>query len=211
MADGWERRQEQTRSDVLVAAGALITDHGLEGLTMRKLAALAGVSVATLYNQFGDRDGVLVAFVSNGLDQLEVEFDAEPAHGPIDTTRALFAALDAEFCAATDVWRPIFSTMKQGPGSHGMGEVGDRVVAFIEADFAKAAAEGLFVVDCDVERLARHVFTTRMNRLEKWATRAIEWDAYRHSSDLGLELTLAAVLADDNARRAALAASGISR
>ena len=50
-----------------------------------------------------------------------------------------------------------------------------------------------------------------MNRLEKWATRAIEWDAYRHSSDLGLELTLAAVLADDNARRAALAASGISR
>jgi hypothetical protein len=92
-----------------------------------------------------------------------------------------------------------------------MGEVGDRVVAFIEADFAKAAADGMFVVDCDVERLARHVFTTRMNRLEKWASGAIEWDAYRDSSDLGLELTLAAVLADPNARRAALAASGISR
>jgi AcrR family transcriptional regulator len=206
MADGWERRQ---RRDVLVAAGSLISEHGLEGLTMRKLAARAGVAVATLYNQFGDRDGLLVAFVSNGLDQLEIEFDAEPAHGPIDTTRALFAALDAEFDSATDVWRPIFSTLKQGPGSHGMGEVGDRVVAFIEADFAKAAADGLFVIDCDVKRLARHVFTTRMNRLEKWATGAIEWDAYRDSSDLGLELTLAAVLADDNARRLALMAAGI--
>ncbi|WP_394943062.1 TetR/AcrR family transcriptional regulator [uncultured Ilumatobacter sp.] len=209
MADGWERRQKQKRRDVLVAAGSLISEHGLEGLTMRKLAARAGVAVATLYNQFGDRDGLLVAFVSNGLDQLEIEFDAEPAHGPIDTTRALFAALDAEFDSATDVWRPIFSTLKQGPGSHGMGEVGDRVVAFIEADFAKAAADGLFVIDCDVKRLARHVFTTRMNRLEKWATGAIEWDAYRDSSDLGLELTLAAVLADDNARRLALMAAGI--
>jgi AcrR family transcriptional regulator len=209
MADGWERRQKQKRRDVLVAAGSLISEHGLEGLTMRKLAARAGVAVATLYNQFGDRDGLLVAFVSNGLDQLEIEFGAEPAHGPIDTTRALFAALDAEFDSATDVWRPIFSTLKQGPGSHGMGEVGDRVVAFIEADFAKAAADGLFVIDCDVKRLARHVFTTRMNRLEKWATGAIEWDAYRDSSDLGLELTLAAVLADDNARRLALMAAGI--
>ncbi|MDA3031079.1 MAG: TetR/AcrR family transcriptional regulator [Actinomycetota bacterium] len=209
MADGWERRQKQKRRDVLVAAGSLISEHGLEGLTMRKLAARAGVAVATLYNQFGDRDGLLVAFVSNGLDQLEIEFDAEPAHGPIDTTRALFAALDAEFDSATDVWRRIFSTLKQGPGSHGMGEVGDRVVAFIEADFAKAAADGLFVIDCDVKRLARHVFTTRMNRLEKWATGAIEWDAYRDSSDLGLELTLAAVLADDNARRLALMAAGI--
>ncbi|MDG1392647.1 MAG: TetR/AcrR family transcriptional regulator, partial [Ilumatobacter sp.] len=69
---GWERRQERTRAEVLAAAGEIIAAEGLEGLTMRKLAARAGVAVATLYNQFGDRDGVLVAFVSNGLDQLEV-------------------------------------------------------------------------------------------------------------------------------------------
>ena len=53
MADGWERRQEQTRNDVLVAAGALIAEHGLDGLTMRKLAAQAGVAVATLFHLCG--------------------------------------------------------------------------------------------------------------------------------------------------------------
>ena len=67
MSEGWERRQEQTRRDVVTAAGALIAEGGVEALTMRKLAERAGVSVATLYNQFGDRDGVLVAFVSSGL------------------------------------------------------------------------------------------------------------------------------------------------
>ena len=210
MADGWERRQERTRQGVLDAAGVLIAESGLDGLTMRKLATRAGVAVATLYNQFGDRSGVLVAFVSSGLDRLEVEFDAQPAREPIETTRALFEAFDAEFAGQPEVWRPIFSTMRSGPGSHGMGPVGDRVTHFIEQDFAKAAANGMLVIGADVETLAQHVFTTRMNRLEKWASGIIEWAQYRTSSILGLELTLAAVLADPQARQAALDASGIT-
>lgn len=206
---GWERRQERTRGDVLAAAGEIIAAEGLEGLTMRKLAARGGVAVATLYNQFGDRHGVLVAFVSNGLDQLEVEFDEQPAREPIDTTRALFQALDDTVGSAVDVWRPIFASLDSGTGTHGMGSVGDRVVQIVEHDLTKAAAQAMFVGDCDVERLARHIFTARMNRLEKWATGVIEWEWYRESSDLGLELTLAAVLASPTERLAALRSSGI--
>jgi AcrR family transcriptional regulator len=206
---GWERRQERTRRDVLAAAGEIIAADGVVGLTMRKLAARAGVAVATLYNQFGDRDGVLVAFVSNGLDQLEGDFDEQPARGPIDTTRALFHALDDTVGTAVDVWRPIFASLRSGPGAHGMGSVGDRVVQIIEHDLAQAATEAMFIGDCDVERLARHIFTARMNRLEKWATGVIEWEWYRESSDLGLELTLAAVLASPVERLAALRSSGI--
>src|SRR6056297_3580186 len=103
MTAGWERRQERTRKDVIEAAGELISEGGVDGLTMRKLAERAGVAVATLYNQFGDREGVLVAFVSAGLDQLEGELHAEPDAGPIDTTRQLFEAFDAEFAAEPDV------------------------------------------------------------------------------------------------------------
>ncbi len=206
---GWERRQERTRGDVLAAAGELIAADGIVGLTMRKLAARAGVAVATLYNQFGDRDGVLVAFVSNGLDQLEVDFDEQPPRGPIATTRALFQALDDTVGSAVDVWKPIFASVESLPGANGMGAVGDRFVQIIEHDLAKAAAEEMFIGDCDTERLARHIFTTRMNRLEKWATGVIEWDWYRESSDLGLELTLAAVLASPVERLAALRSSGI--
>ena len=174
MSDGWVRRQERTRGDVLAAAGGIIADSGVEGMTMRKLAERAGVAVATLYNQFGDREGVLVAFVANGLDQLEVELDAKPAEAPIDATRALFAGFDETFERHPDVWRPIFATLKQQPASHGMGAVGDRVVAAIEHDLAKAAAEGWFAVEVDTEALARHLFVTRMNRIEKWAHGAID-------------------------------------
>ena len=209
MQSGWERRQERTRAEVLVAAGEIIAEEGLEGLTMRKLAARAGVAVATLYNQFGDRSGVLVAFVSNGLDQLEVDFDDMPARRPIDTTRALFQALDDTVATAIDVWRPIFASLQSGPGVHGMGSVGERVVQIIEHDLADAAAEAMFIGECDIERLARHIFTARMNRLEKWATGVIDWNWYRESSEMALELALAAVIASPDARVDALRLSGI--
>lgn len=209
MSDGWTRRQERTRRDVLDAAGALIAEGGLDGLTMRKLAERAGVAVATLYNQFGDRDGVLVAFVSAGLDQLEIDLDAQPPVAPIDATRQLLEALDEEFSGEPEVWRPIFAALKSGSDVHGMGEVGDRVVQYIEHDFAKAAAEEMFSLAVDVGRLARHVFVTRMSRVEKWAQGAIDWEWYRSSSRLGLELSLAAVLSEPH-RSHALERSEIS-
>jgi hypothetical protein len=82
-------------------------------------------------------------------------------------------------------------------------------VQFIEHDFAKAAAEDMFAIDVDTERLARHVFNTRMARLEKWAQGAIDWEWYRSSSRLGLELSLAAVLSEPH-RDEALRRSGIA-
>ena len=210
MSDGWVRRPEQTRRDVLDAAGTLIADGGLEGLTMRKLAERAGVAVATLYNQFGDRDGVIVAFVSSGLDQLEIDLDAQPPLAPIDVTRALFEAFDDTFASEPEVWRPIFAALQSGDGAAGMGEVGDRVVQYVQDEFAKAAADGLFTVEPDLERFARHVFVTRMSRLERWAQGQIDWDVYRASSCLGLELSLAAVLCEPH-RSDALERSRIAR
>jgi len=194
MGHGWHDRQQRTRAEVLSAAGELIAEAGVEGLSMRKLADRAGVSVGTLYNQFGDRDGILVAFVSDGLDQLEREVDASPAGEPIDTTRRLFQLLDEILSASVAVWKPVFAVIKSGAELAGLGEVGDRFVSIIEHDLSKAAAAGMFRVDVDTERLAEHVFHTRMARVERWAIDAIEWDQYVSSSRLGLELVLAAVL-----------------
>jgi AcrR family transcriptional regulator len=210
MGHGWDDRQVRTRADVLVAAGELIAAGGVEGLSMRKLADRAGVAVATLYNQFGDRDGVLVAFVSAGLDELERQLSAAPDAGPIDTTRMLFDALDSTIAAAVDVWRPVFAVIKSGPSPTGLGAVGDRFVAIVEGDLAKAVTDDMFAVDLDTAQLAWHIFTTRMARLERWAAGIIGWDTYLASSRLGLEVTLAAVLREPLAR-AALERSGLLR
>jgi AcrR family transcriptional regulator len=194
MSQGWESRQQRTRAEILHAVGEIVAADGLDGLTMRKLADRAGVAVATLYNQFTDRDGVLVAFVSSGLDQLEFELDEQPAADPVDGTRVLFAALDETIEARSHVWRPVIATLRTVPDSPRMGAVGDRIVMAIEADLAKARAAGLLIADCKVERLAWHIFVAWMRGLERWAQGTIDWDLYRSSSRTAIEVALAAVL-----------------
>jgi AcrR family transcriptional regulator len=196
MSQGWESRQQRTRAEILHAVGEIIAVDGLEGLTMRKLADRAGVAVATLYNQFTDRDGVLVAFVSNGLDQLEFELDEQPAAEPIDATRVLFAALDETIDARKHVWRPVLATLRSVPNSPRMGSVGERIVAAIETDLAKAQAAGMLVVHCNVDRLAWHVFVSWMRGLERWAQGTIDWDLYRSSTQTAIEVALASVLVE---------------
>lgn len=210
MSEGWDRRQERLRADVLAAAGRLIAESGVEHLTMRRLAERAGVAVATLYNQFGDRDGVLVAFVDQALDDLERRLDAHPALGPIAATRGLFAAIDDTVLADVDVWRPVFALLRVGKGVAGMASVGERVIEIIAQDLGKAEADGWFAVPVDTDVLARHVFQTRMARLERWASGSIDWDTYQASSTLGLELILSAVLAEPH-RSDALGRSGVTR
>jgi len=196
MGQGWESRQQRTRSEILNAVGEIIAADGLDGLTMRKLAERAGVAVATLYNQFTDRDGVLVAFVSSGLDQLELELDEQPAAEPIDATRVLFAAVDETIDARKHVWRPVLATLRSVPDSPRMGGVGERIVAAIEADLANARATGLLVADCNIDRLAWHIFVSWMRGLERWAQGTIDWDVYRSSTDTAIEVALAAVLVE---------------
>jgi len=208
MSRGWESRQQRTRAEILHAVGEIIAADGLDGLTMRKLADRAGVAVATLYNQFTDRDGVLVAFVSSGLDQLEFELDEQPAADPIDATRVLFAALDETIDARKHVWRPVLATLRSVPNSPRMGSVGERIVAAVEADLAKAQAAGMLVAGCNVDRLAWHIFVSWMRGLERWAQGTIDWDVYRSSTQTAIEAALAAVLIEpmraDALRRAGL-------
>ncbi len=208
MSQGWESRQQRTRSEILHAVGEIIAEDGLDGLTMRKLAERAGVAVATLYNQFTDRDGVLVAFVSNGLDELEFELDEQPATDPVDSTRVLFTALHATIDARRHVWRPVLATLRSVPDSPRMGAVGERIVAAIEADLAKAQAAELFVAPCDTERLAWHIFVSWMRGLERWAQGTIDWELHQSNAEIALELALAAVLVEP-LRSDALARSGV--
>jgi AcrR family transcriptional regulator len=53
----------QRRLDVLATARRLIADRGYDAVTMRDLAEAAGVTVATLYNRFGSKNGLLIAAV----------------------------------------------------------------------------------------------------------------------------------------------------
>ena len=210
MSQGWDTRQQRTRREILNAVGEIVAADGLDGLTMRKLAERAGVAVATLYNQFSDRNGVLVAFVSHGLDELELELDEQPAAEPVDGTRVLLGALDETISSNDRVWRPVLAALRSCASSQRMGPVGERIIGAIEVDLAKAKADGMFFAEIDTPRVARHLFVQWMRGLERWAQGTIDWDLYRYNATLGTELALAAVLTEPH-RSDALRRVGLIR
>lgn len=69
---------------ILDAARWFVELHGLEQLSMRRLAEAANVSVRTIYNLFGDKDGLVTALVQDAFDAMDVANEEIDATDPIE-------------------------------------------------------------------------------------------------------------------------------
>ena len=54
--DGFERRKEQSKEDIRRAAEELFSRFGADKVSVNDIASKAGVSQATIYNNFGSKD-----------------------------------------------------------------------------------------------------------------------------------------------------------
>ena len=70
MSNGFERRKEQSKEDIRKAAWELFSQFGVERVSVSDIARKAGVSQATIYNNFGSKDALAREFVTNVVDQL---------------------------------------------------------------------------------------------------------------------------------------------
>ena len=88
----WQaQRIDAAAQRILDAAEALYATHGVDGVTMRDLAAAAGCSRATLYRYFPSRETVQAAFVDRSADRLAHEVAAADRGG--DAGDRLIAAV----------------------------------------------------------------------------------------------------------------------
>ncbi len=74
---------EQTRQDILAAAGQLFRHHGYAGTAMAAIAAEAGVVVETIYRNFGSKRAlfraVMEAVLAGGTARAGVPVEQRPA------------------------------------------------------------------------------------------------------------------------------------
>src|ERR1700742_1220485 len=89
LANGQPPARVRNRRRVLRAARALVAQHGLTELTMRRLAVEADVSVATLYNLIGGRDDIVRALGLYFLEGLEEAYALVETHDPLDWARQI--------------------------------------------------------------------------------------------------------------------------
>jgi len=65
-----------TRDALLSAASTLLAKEGPAALTVRRIAAEAGVSTMGVYSRFGGKDGVVDVLLREGFDDLSRAMDA---------------------------------------------------------------------------------------------------------------------------------------
>lgn len=75
------RGRPRLRSRLVAAARSLLDDEGPAALTARAVAQRAGVAEATVFNNFGDRHGLLLALVREGIPEYGA-FIAQVERGP---------------------------------------------------------------------------------------------------------------------------------
>jgi AcrR family transcriptional regulator len=96
------RLRTAAREAILERAEEVFCERGLQAARVEEIAARAGVSVGTLYNYFGDRQGLVAALLESGREQLFLTVDdsvrrsagkpfAERLRALLDATVAHFA------------------------------------------------------------------------------------------------------------------------
>jgi AcrR family transcriptional regulator len=104
--------REALRKVILEKAGAIVASEGLAAVQARRLAAEGGCSVGTLYNIFGDRDGLILAINRETLTALSLPLDAARqacASAPLEERLLSLAAAYMTFALANrNRWLAVF-------------------------------------------------------------------------------------------------------
>jgi AcrR family transcriptional regulator len=69
--DVLNRPDDETRAALLDAARALLESDGPDALTVRRIAAEAGLSTMNVYSRFGGKDGVVDELYCEGFERLQ--------------------------------------------------------------------------------------------------------------------------------------------
>jgi AcrR family transcriptional regulator len=66
-----QRRSRERVELILQAAAELLAEGGIEALSMRSLAAHAGIPVATIYRYFANREEIITAYLDHELERID--------------------------------------------------------------------------------------------------------------------------------------------
>ena len=151
--DTIETHRRSVREATLDAAGALVAELGLRGVTMSAIAERTGIGRATLYRYFPDADAILAAWherhVTAHIEQL-VHL-AEGEGGALERLEAVLTAY-----ALTQRAQPrdeIAAALHSGPH---VGEGRHRVSSVVSALVGEAAADDMVRTDVNAGELAEY-------------------------------------------------------
>ncbi|MEA3080594.1 MAG: hypothetical protein QOD54_262 [Sphingomonadales bacterium] len=91
-----DEQKEQTRTNILEAALALVRSAGEEAVTVRAVAAVAGVTERTVYRHFESRDALILSVWLRMLELIGPSALPQTPDALVERPRSLFPRLDQQ-------------------------------------------------------------------------------------------------------------------
>lgn len=191
-----EKKRAETKLDrrarILGEAQRLIARTGFEGLSLRKLAAAAEVTVPTIYNLVGGKDviltelfGDMVGTIETALEQIDEEDPLARAEAIIIEAMRLIREDQTFHRAALIAFDYLDRSKQSGVNWSGLGA---RAASMQERALAQAQKMGLLRGEIRAALLAERIFAAYTDASRKWASRLIPLDGFRREALEGVYL-----------------------
>ena len=190
---------EARRQRIIEAARKLIAAGGLPALSMRKLGSEAGVSVTTLYNLFGNSDGILNALIDDAVDRVDEVLKREPPReNPLEQCHTVITVSVRCMVADEAIYRPLGIAGYERLARAGAEErrLSDRAAAIVRVAVEQAIAQGQLTDQLDPHHLAQQIYATWDRAFSHWAFGLIHEDEFRARALYGMSTVLLGVATD---------------
>jgi AcrR family transcriptional regulator len=148
----------QVERELLFAAEAVLVRDGLGGLTVRSVAAEAGVATMGVYNRLGGKAGLVSGLLSSGFDRLRTALEAADEPDPHTRLRGCCLRYREFALANPHLYTILFEdTITREHKSAGVGEHATACFGVLIRNVELAAAAGAIVAP-DVQEVAQQIW-----------------------------------------------------
>lgn len=189
-----ERHKQERRERILEAIRELLRERPDETPTVERIAELADLSPATVFNLVGPREQQWAALCAALLRELDAHLafaaDEDPrehAHRIVGETAELFIADAAVFRQLVNNWGRSGSLVQENP------------IPKLRAALRRGQASGMLRPDLHIDALVGHIATASGGALRQWAAGQISDAAFRRRVRFAVDVVFAASASEDHA------------
>ncbi|MEO0961790.1 MAG: TetR/AcrR family transcriptional regulator [Pseudomonadota bacterium] len=179
MADVSTRSQNKSarRTRILVEAADLMASGGMQGLTLRELAAASDVTVPTIYNLIGGRDQIIMELVNDAMDQMDAVLARQPETSGIEYGLAAIESCFDLALSQKTLYRAVFGAlfeMEASAVADWMGALFRRGGAVMHVAVLKSIEDRDLRGDLAALPMAHNAFHAFQATLRMWAVGALD-------------------------------------
>jgi AcrR family transcriptional regulator len=187
-----EKQASERRERILEAARMLIRETGGTAFSMRALAEKAEVSLATPYNLFGSKGGVLYALLNASLDKVDRATVTFSSSNPVERVLEVAGIAADVYARDPAFYRPLMQFLLGARDEEHRPRFIAQSLRRWTRTVQAAVRHGLLSATIDPELLARQLMINFIGVLDLWIHEELGDDAFRAQSLYGLTLLVSA-------------------